>query len=314
MPTITDAELIDILSGDPEELNVHLQLVEKDVTIDGHKVLVHCHCLAVDANGKVRVKRLVEFMRNTAADYAIPRSKIAEAKARDEKYKSTAAVSGLNREARDIFTDLAKTGEGGEMLLFLLAERFLKLPHVLCKMDLKTDGRLHYHGADGVYADIADDGHVKLYWGESKMYGNASDAIRECAKSLAPFILEDEHEGATRERDIILLGDKADLGDERLSKAFRTFFDKSSPLSNQVQYCGIALVGFDADFYAGASADEIAAHIIASAKAELKKWTKTIGNRLTAEKLEAVELHFFCLPLPSVDEFRAAFLETMGKS
>ena len=29
----------------------------------------------------------------------------------------------------------------GEMLLFLLAERFLKVPQVLCKMDLKTDSR-----------------------------------------------------------------------------------------------------------------------------------------------------------------------------
>src|SRR4051812_3915153 len=99
-------------------------------------------------------------------------------------------------------TDLAKTGEGGEMLLFLLAERFLGLPHVLCKMDLKTDSRVHYHGADGVYADVADDGHIKLYWGESKMYADAKTAIKACLKSLAPFILEDEHEKATRARDI----------------------------------------------------------------------------------------------------------------
>jgi hypothetical protein len=313
VPTITDAELAKILSGDPEELSVHLQMVEKDIKIDGHKVRVHCHCLTVDANGKIRVKRLVEFMRNTAADYAIPRSKILEAMARDQKYNSTAAVSGLNQEARDTFTDLAKTGEGGEMLLFLLAERFLGLPHVLCKMDLKTDGRLHYHGADGVYADVAEDGHIKLYWGESKMYADANAAIRECVKSLAPFILEDEHKDAARERDIILLSDKADLGDERLSKAFRTFFDKSSPLSNQVQYCGIALVGFDAGFYAEASADKIAEHIMTSARAELKNWKVAIGERLTAEKLEALELHFFCLPLPSVTEFREAFLQAMGK-
>jgi hypothetical protein len=253
-------------------------------------------------------------MRNAAADYAIPRSKINEAKARDEKYKTTAAVSGLNQEARDVFTDLATTGEGGEMLLFLLAERFLGIPHVLCKMDLKTDDRMHYHGADGVYAGIADDGHVKLYWGESKMYAKAGDAIRECIKSLAPFILEDDHEGATRERDIVLLGDKADLGDERLSKAFRTFFDKSSPLSNQVQYCGIALVGFDVDFYAGASADKIAEHVMSSAKAELNNWKSTIGHHLQAQKLASLELNFFCLPLPSVDEFRAAFLQAMGKT
>ncbi len=61
------------------------------------------------------------------ADYAIPRSKLAQAKARDAKYNSTESVAGLLEEARRSFTDLAKTGEGGEMLLFLLAERFLQL-------------------------------------------------------------------------------------------------------------------------------------------------------------------------------------------
>ena len=157
------------MTGDPESLDVHLALVERDVLIDGHLVKIHCHCLTVDGNGRVQPRRLAEFMRNAVADYAIPRSKLAEAKARDAKYNSTEAVTALVEQARRSFTDLVKTGEGGEMLLFLLAERFLKLPHILCKMDLKTDPRLHYHGADGVYAGVTEQGMLKLYWGESKV-------------------------------------------------------------------------------------------------------------------------------------------------
>ena len=107
--------------------------------IDGHAVKIHCHCLAVDGNGRVQPRRLAEFMRNAVADYAIPRSQLAKAKARDSKYNSTEAVGAVIEKARRSFTDLARTGEGGEMLLFLLAERFLKLPQILCKMDLKTD-------------------------------------------------------------------------------------------------------------------------------------------------------------------------------
>jgi hypothetical protein len=95
---------------------------------------------------------------------------LPKAKERDTKFNSTEAVTVLVEQARRSFTDLAKTGEGSEMLLFLLAERFLKLPQVLCKMDLKTDSRMHYHGADGVYAGIAPEGMLKLYWGESKIY------------------------------------------------------------------------------------------------------------------------------------------------
>ena len=160
-------------------------------------------------------------MRNAATDYAIPRSKIAEAKARDAKFNSTEAVAELVERAKRSFTDLATTGEGGEMLLYLLAERFLKLPQILCKMDLKTDEKMHYHGADGVYAGITPEGVLKLYWGESKVYATAGEAISACLESLAPYLLEHEHEGAERERDLLLLSDKADHTDEKLTTGLR---------------------------------------------------------------------------------------------
>lgn len=314
MAEITGEVLDAILSGDPEELGVHLHLVERDIEIEGHKVTVHCHCLTTDANGKVKVKRLAEFMRNAAADYAIPRKRIEEARERDARFRSTSAVSKLHQEARGVFTDLATTGEGGEMLLFLLAERFLGLPHVLCKMDLKTDSRMHYHGADGVYAAVTDDGKLKLYWGESKVYGNPTDAVRDCLKSLAPFLLEEDHEGSSRERDLLLLSDKADLGDPRLSEAFKRYFDTASPLSNRIEYCGIALIGFDADFYPSSDTRGVLEDIGAAAKIGLENWTTAVGRRLVAEKLEHFDIHFLCVPLPSVEKFREAFLEAMGQS
>lgn len=314
MAEITGEVLDAILSGDPEELGVHLHLVGRDIEIEGHKVTLHCHCLTTDANGKVKVKRLAEFMRNAAADYAIPRKRIEEARERDARFRSTSAVSKLHQEARGVFTDLATTGEGGEMLLFLLAERFLGLPHVLCKMDLKTDSRMHYHGADGVYAAVTDDGKLKLYWGESKVYGDPTDAVRDCLKSLAPFLLEEDHEGSSRERDLLLLSDKADLGDPRLSEAFKRYFDTASPLSNRIEYCGIALIGFDADFYPSSDTRGVLEDIAAAAKIGLENWTTAVGRRLAAEKLEHFDIHFLCVPLPSVEKFREAFLEAMGQS
>ncbi len=251
-------------------------------------------------------------MRNTVADYAIPRSQLAAAKARDAQYNSTEAVSALVDQARRSFTDLAKTGEGGEMLLFLLAERFLKLPQILCKMDLKTDPNVHYHGADGVYADVTADGMLKLYWGESKIYASPTEAIRECLASLGPFLLEPDHEHAERERDLILLSDKADLNDPVLTKAIKRYFDKTSVMSKRVQYCGVALVGFDADFYPGDQAKAVAEDIAEAARAALKRWGKAIGKRLKTEELEQFQIELFCLPLPSAEDFRSAFLKAMG--
>lgn len=259
-------------------------------------------------------RRLAEFMRNVVADYAIPRSQLAKARQRDQKYNSTEAVTALVEQARRSFTDLAKTGEGGEMLLFLLAERFLKLPQILCKMDLKTDSQMHYHGADGVYAGVTDSGILKLYWGESKIYKTATKAIRDCLASLAPFLVESEHEDAERERDLILLSDKADLNDPGLTEALKRYFDKTSAMSKRVQYCGVALVGFDAAFYPEADGKAVAAEMAASARTELETWRSSIGARLKAEKLSQFEIELFCLPLPSAHNFRLAFLKAMGLS
>src|SRR3954471_5323543 len=223
-----------LLQGPAPWSIVSTQAVRLEGRTPGHSVKIHCHCLAVDGNGRIQLRRLAEFMRNAAADYALPRSKVGEAKARDAKFNSTEAVAELVERAKRSFTDLAKTGEGGEMLLFMLAERFLKLPQILCKMDLKTDDRLHYHGADGVYAGVTPEGVLKLYWGESKIYEAAGDAIRACLDSLAPYLMEPEHEGAERERDLLLLSDKADLSDPTLAAALRKYFDRSSPQSNRV--------------------------------------------------------------------------------
>lgn len=305
-------DLATALTGDPEALEVHLELIERGVELDGHLVRVHCHCLTVDANGRVQPQRLAEFMRNAVADYAIPRTQMTKAKLRDQKFNSSEAVTELVERAKRSFTDLATTGEGGEMLLFLLAERFLKLPQILCKMDLKTDESMHYHGADGVYAGMTDDGILKLYWGESKIYQNGTDAIRDCLASLAPFLIEPEGEDAERERDLILLSDKADLNDPNLTDALKRYFDKSSPLSKRVRYCGVALVGFDAAFYPGDSAKAVADEIATAARDGLKAWQKNIGKRLAEEKLDHVEIEFFCIPLPSAEGFRTSFLKAMG--
>lgn len=311
---ITAADLTAALTGDPEILDVHLSLVERDIIIDGCRVKIHCHCLTVDGNGRVQPHRLAEFMRNAVADYAIPRNQLAKARARDAEYNSTEAVTALVEQARRSFTDLAKTGEGGEMLLFLLAERFLKLPQVLCKMDLKTDPRMHYHGADGVYASVTPEGILKLYWGESKIYKEATTAIKDCLGSVAPFLVETEHEGAERERDLILLSDKADLSKPDLTAALKRYFDKTSPMSKRVKYCAVALVGFDAAFYPGETDEAVADKLADSARIELKKWRATIEKHLKKEKLEQVEVELFCLPLPSAENFRAAFLKAMGQT
>jgi hypothetical protein len=125
-------------------------------------------------------------------------------------------------------------------------------------------------------------------------------------------LVEPQHEDAERDRDLTLLSDKADLSDPKITAALKRYFDRTSTQSNRVQYCGIALVGFDASFYPGDTVKAVATEIATAARSELKTWREKVGARLTAEKLDQFEIEFFCVPLPSSAGFRSAFLKAMG--
>lgn len=62
----------------------------------------------------------------------------------------------------------------------------------------------------------------------------------------------------------------------------------------------------------GDQAKAVADDIAEAARAALESWRATIGKRLKTEKLEQIEIDLFCLPLPSAEDFRAAFLKAMG--
>ncbi|WP_139768605.1 HamA C-terminal domain-containing protein, partial [Salmonella enterica] len=101
---------------------------------------------------------------------------------------STLKITKLFMQAMGLFTSLSNSGEGGELILFLFAEKFLKLPQIICKMNLKTNPEMHYHGADGVHIGVDNQSQkLCLYWGESKLYSDLTQAIYKCMKSISPL-------------------------------------------------------------------------------------------------------------------------------
>lgn len=309
-----DAALKRALRGGASRIDTHLVCCERDIQLGTTKTKLHCYFLPVDANGRVRVKPLAEFLRDQIIDYAIPRKTIEAAFKQAEEAGSMAPISRLHERAKGLFTNLGNSGEGGELLVFAMAEAIFGITQVICKMSLKTSTSMHYHGADGVYAEARPDGGLNLFWAESKIYGDTSAAIRNCLESLAPFLREPDGEDAARQQDILLVNEFANFTDDRLIGALKRFLDRDDPASLTVKHCGFALCAFDCGAYPDEGAEATMDAVAAAIKQAQAAWAETAQRRVAHERLENFHMHFICVPMPSAETFRSYFLELLGVS
>ncbi|MCW7755435.1 DUF1837 domain-containing protein [Desulfobotulus sp. H1] len=300
--------LSDTIRDSGKVTDVHLKILKDFIPVSDCNTKVHCYRLPIDANGRVRFKPLAEFLKDRIVDYAIPRNRIDAAKEELNRTGSTAALIKLQREARALFTSLSKSGEGGELLVFAFAEAVFGLSQIICKMSLKTSSEMHYHGADGVYAEGVDAGILKVYWGESKLYADASTAVRNCLDSLAPFLNEPDAEGAARSRDVFLINEFADFEDPKLTEGLKRYFNLDDEKSLSLKHCGIALVGFDSDAYLDDGLNNDEAALEKKLMEQIPAWLKQIKNRVGQEGIEQYDIHFICVPMKAVEGFRSYFL------
>jgi len=305
------AALARLARGTPTDLAALLHDVERHVVVDGTNITAHCHCLTLDGNGRPRIEDLVATVAEHVLDYAIPRSEYRAAREEADRTGSSQKLVRLNTKAQKLFTDLLHSGEGGELLLFALAEKLLQLPQLICKMSLKTNTRMHIHGADGLHAGVEEkSGKLLLYWGESKIFGDVTSAVRDCLKSLAPML--QDHEAS--KRDLQLLQRHLDVDNEDLENALKKFLNPDDPAFNSLEFRGLCLVGFDCDAYSnGPSKTELKA-VVSAITSTLPGWKHHVAKRVTEEKIDAFSMHFLFVPFPSADEFRKLFREHLGLS
>ncbi|MGZ6853479.1 MAG: HamA C-terminal domain-containing protein [Mycobacteriaceae bacterium] len=303
---LTDT-LAEAARGRASSVDAFLHHVEPARAVGTYRATCRTHFVVCGPDGQPRVEELCRRLAAEVMDFCIPRSRIDEAAKEYAEYGSTLSFGRLQDEARSLFTSLMNSGEGGELLLYMLLETVLRVPQVLCKMPLKTSSQMHVHGADGVHALAKPDGGLALYWGESKLFSSAADAVRECLDSLAGFLLGGSD---ARRRDMLLLRDHASLEDPALTQALRAFFDEDDVRSTKVEYRGACLVGFDQDEYPDVRSGDEA--IQAQVHVAIDGWVKHIDKRIAASGLQGVQLEVFCVPFPSVSEFRKATREALG--
>lgn len=295
------------------EIFSRIEQVSFDVNISDTQSKCYCYSVKRDNNGNLRVQDLIDFVDEKIVDYAIPKKKIDEAKQYLSDTGSTSKIVKLKKQAVELFTSLKKTGEGGELLLYILAIEILKIPQLISKMSLKTSGELHYQGSDGIHVKYNQTTKsLDLFWGESKMYKKASDAFSECFKSLNSYLLDPYSFKSTQERDLVLITDNIsqNINNENFEDLFVAYFDKDNDLSNYLTYKGICFIGYDSDKYGDSSKtiDKIKEEL----SVELEKHYKNISKQIKKYSgLDKKEIHVFLMPFPSVEDFRKYYLNTL---
>lgn len=305
--------LIPLLRTKPDELNAYLEKVSCNVAIANTRTQAHCYFITLDGNQRPRVKDFAKFIGNSITDFAIPRSEIQRALNEAIKTGSATPTAKLNAKAQNLFTRLPKSGEGGEVILSVFAETVLRLPQMFTKMVLKTNTEMHVHGCDGIHVGVNEtNGNLALYWGESKLYSDATSAIRECFASLAPFLLDSGGSSAAQERDLQLMRDGIDFDDTQLEEAMKHYLDPDDPMRNQLEYRGLCLVGFDSNAYPTEPNSKEVEQVKQDIEKVFDERKGHIQKRVTAEKIHSFEIQVFCLPFPSVEDFRKAFRFELG--
>lgn len=296
------------------ELLSRIEQLSYNISIQDTGTKVYCHMLKIDANGRTRIKDLIDYIDTKLVEYAIPKKDLDTATRYLQETGSPAKIIELKNKANSLFTDLEKTGEGGEILLYILTQEFLGLPQLLCKMSLKTSGQLHYQGADGIHVGFdRENQNLHLYWGESKMYQTISSAITACIESLKGFLLDTQGVSSVQERDLQLITSNinANINDPDFENIIVRYFDKDDDLSNHIIYKGICFIGFDSDKYpTEEDLSKTTEFIKAQFDGELASWyellKKGIGKHAS---LDQKEIHVFLMPFPSVEKFREYFLK-----
>lgn len=308
---LTKEKFDELLSSQTSDINTFIETIELHSEVEDTNTTTCIHCLKLNGNGLPRIKDFAKYLSHRVINYAIPKSEFTKAQQKDLEEGGTANVVELREKAVSLFTNLKTSGEGGELLLYILVEEFLKIPQLICKMPLKTNSQVHYHGVDGIHCTVGKSGQLELYWGESKLHQTYGEAIKECFLSLNNFL----QNSPSTDRDIELIHDNIDLRDQELQDALVNYFDKNHPNYNSVNYRGVALVGFDFNKYPDIPNSKILKDVVDEINLKITTWKQKVKEQISAhDYLDTFTIHMFILPFPKVQDFRDSFLLELGVS
>lgn len=305
------------LGKDWHSLANQLQTLDHDVTTDCSRLSLRLYYPTL-RDAKATVHDLIRVVTLYLPHFCLPRAEVDALYARkasmtDMEYH--AATSGVDRKARDLLMRAQKatgrSGEAGELLLYLLTEWILEAPQIVAKMSLKTNAAMPVHGSDGIHVKfLPATGQLVVYSGEAKLHAKVGDAVRSALASIVEALRPEkiDHELQLVHRDVDLSG----LDDAARAEMLR-FLNPMEPKSKKRLDAITCLIGFDFAGYADLepNADPDAA-FGSLALRQLEKTAKSFADAMSAAGLRHQTIELFLLPLPSVEELRRSFQTSIG--
>lgn len=292
-----------------DQRTVLTNLFRTELLAHGTRRSIRLHVLKADNNGRPQVGTLVRTLCNAVLDYCIPRRQIRDAVQHYEKTRSTQRIIALRNEAQNLFTDISNTGEGGELLLFILTETVLNYPQALSKMALKTSGRMHVHGLDGIY--ISCNGSppvIRLHFGESKLHKVPKDSVQAATASIAAMLTDEGFLDDAR-RDYYLLNTYVDLGSPELEESLRGFLDPLDSRFMAPEVCAVLLAGHELRNYPSVFQNGPLPRAVLTVGREM---VDVLEASAAIHRIDSFHIDVFLVPFPNLQVFRGELLKELG--
>ncbi|GJL94923.1 MAG: hypothetical protein DHS20C05_13280 [Hyphococcus sp.] len=310
------SDQIALLLGDFSHLESRIRHLDYDTDKCGERINVRCSYLAF-RDDKPTFDEFIDVISNHLTSFCLPRSEIKAAQQSiqgGDHVQAALTMDTLSQRARDLFIKAKKgsnrSGEGGEIVLYLLNEWQLKAPQIVSKMYLKTNNNMPVHGTDGIHARY-DSGLDKLflYWGESKAHKTLEGGLSDALASIKKFIDE-----AKEKREIEIVSSFADFDglDDDAQEAFLKYLDPYEEASNERVTVYSCLLVHNAPQFDNDASEDYEKLYIEEVNKTVEAFISSINQKVKGKALEQQRFEFFLLPVPDVQDFRDKFQAKIG--
>jgi len=309
---LTPEEIVALLSPTTPDLSPRIGVMDK-VWEAGTSKITGRFFYVMFRDSKPTIDDLVTIAHARLVNFVMPRERIEEVQA--QLLESPGVMDPwviLATEARDLFIktdkETGRSGELGELLLYMLIEWVLKAPIVACKMYLKTAQQMPVHGVDGIHLGY-ESGKLIMHWGESKLHQTLHSALDDIASSISGFV----GDPSKYDNEVRIVRSNMNLGslDADARQAIKNYFNPYKAESNNFVESYACLAGFDSKLYDSVAhldpSESESAFRTAYETKRIESACTLIAEKVKAAGLEQYRFSYFLLPFPSVDEARAKF-------